>query len=96
MFSGSNSSISNKSKPQIHHYRIKDKTEVENKYKFGRKIGEYDKILLYITLIHYNKKYIYNINIIYYIDIIFVNLFKYIYIYLFVKFCFRYILFVFI
>jgi len=42
MFIGSNSSINNKSKPQIRHYRIKDKTEVENKYIFGRKIGEYD------------------------------------------------------
>jgi len=40
MFVGSNSSINNRSKPQIQHYRIKDKTEVENKYIFGRKIGE--------------------------------------------------------
>jgi len=41
MFSGSSSSINKENR--IHHYRIKDKTEVENKYKFGRKIGEYDK-----------------------------------------------------
>jgi len=38
MFTGSSSSINKPNK--IHHYRIKDKTEVENKYKFGRKIGE--------------------------------------------------------
>lgn len=48
MFVGSSSSLNNKfykddinkSPPKIHHYRIKDKTEVENKYKFGRKLGE--------------------------------------------------------
>jgi len=45
MFKGSASSLNNnRTHQKIHHYRIKDKVEVENKYKFGRKLGEYDII----------------------------------------------------